>query len=52
MFLETDGSLAWRYSGPLISSPLHVMNNCHDKIPIFYNGQIQFVGSLASGTIF
>ena len=43
MFLETDGSLAWLYSCPLLSSPLHVKNNCYDKIPIIYKRQIQFV---------
>ena len=50
MFLETDGSLAWLYSCPLISSPLHVMSNCYDKIPIFYKGQIQFVEPITRQT--
>ena len=50
MFLETDGSLAWLYSCPLISSPLHVMNNCYDKIPIFYKGQFQFVDPITRQT--
>ena len=43
MFLETDGSLAWLYHCPLFHSPLHTMNQCYDRIPILYEGQIQFV---------
>ena len=43
MFLETDGSLAWLYSCPQVRSPLHTLNQCYDKIPILYKGQIQFV---------
>ena len=43
MFLETDGSLAWLYHCPLVHSPLHSMNQCYDRIPILYEGQIQFV---------
>ena len=43
MFLETDGSLAWLYYCPLVHSPLHTMNQCYDRIPILYEGQIQFV---------
>ena len=50
MFLETDGSLAWLYSCPLISLPLHVMSNCYDKIPIFCEGQIQFVDPITRQT--
>ena len=42
MFLETDGSLAWLYHCPLVHSPLHTMNQCYDRIPILYEGQIQF----------
>ena len=43
MFLETDGSLAWLYHCPLVHSPLHTMNQCYDRIPILYEGQIQLV---------
>ena len=43
MFLETDGSLAWLYHGPLVHSPLHTMNQCYNPIPRLYEGQIQFV---------
>ena len=43
MFLETDGSLAWLSHCPLVHSPLHTMNQCYDRIPILYEGQIHFV---------
>ena len=43
MFLETDGSVAWLYRCPKVHSPLHTINQCFDKIPILYRGQIQFV---------
>ena len=43
MFLETDGSVAWLYHCPKVHSPLHTMNQCYDKLPIPYRGQIQFV---------
>ena len=46
MFLETDGSVAWLYQCPKVHSPLHTMNQCYDKIPILYRGQIQFADSL------
>ena len=42
-FLETDGSAGWLYHCPKVYSPLHTMNQCYDKIPILYRGQIQFV---------
>ena len=38
-----DGSLAWIYHCPLMRSPPHVMNQCYDKIPIFYKNAIFFV---------
>ena len=43
MFLETDGSLAWLYHCPLVHSTLHTMNQCYYRIPILYEGQVQFV---------
>ena len=43
MFLETDGSLAWLYHRPQIHLPLHTMNQCYDRIPTLYGGQIQIV---------
>ena len=50
MFLETDGSLAWLYPCPLVHSPLHTMNQCYDRIPILYEGQIQFVDPITRQT--
>ena len=43
MFLETDGSLAWLYRCPMVHSPLHTMNQCCDRIPKLYKGEIRFV---------
>ena len=43
MFLESDGRLAWLYQCPLVHSPLHIMNQCYDRIPILYENQTQFV---------
>ena len=50
MFLETDGSVAWLYHCPKVHSPLHTMNQCYDKIPILYRGQIQFVDLITRQT--
>ena len=50
MFLETDGSLAWLYHCPLVHSPLHTMNQCYDRIPILYEGQIQFFDAITRQT--
>ena len=51
MFLETKGSLAWLYFCPQIGSPLHTLNQCYDKIPILYKGQIQFVDPITRQTL-
>ena len=50
MFLETDGSLAWLYHCPLVYSPFQTMNQCYDRIPILYEGQIQFVDPITRQT--
>ena len=50
MFLSTDGSLAWLYHCPLMRSPPHVMNQCYDKIPIFYKNAIFFVDPITRQT--
>ena len=50
MFLETDGSVAWLYHCPKVHSPLHTMNQCYDKILIFYRGQIQLVDPITRQT--
>ena len=51
MFLETDGSLAWLYSCPQVRSLLHTLNQCYDKIPIFYKGQKQFLDPITRQTL-
>ena len=50
IFLETDGSLAWLYHCQPVHSPLHTMNQCYDRIPIHYKGQIQFVDPITRQT--
>ena len=50
MFLETDGSLDWLYHCPLVHSPLHTINQCYDRIPTLYEGQIQFVDPITRQT--
>ena len=47
---ETDGSLAWLYHCPLVHSPLHTMNQCYNRIPILYEGQIHFVDPITRQT--
>ena len=50
IFLETDGSLALLYHYPLVHSTLHTMNQCYDRIPILYEGQIQFFDPITRQT--
>ena len=50
MFVETDGSVAWLYHCPNIHSPHQTMNQCYDKIPILYRGEIQFVDPITQQT--
>ena len=50
VFLETDDSRYWLYHCPLVHSPLHTMNQCYDRIPILYQGQIQFVDPITRQT--
>ena len=50
MFLKTDGSLVWLHPGPLVRSPFHTMNQCYDRIPTLYEGQIQFVDPIKRQT--
>ena len=50
MFLESDGNLAWLSHCQLGHSPLQTMNQCNDRIPIVYEGQIQFVDPTARQT--
>ena len=50
VFLETVGSLAWLYHCLLVHSPLQTMNQCYDRIPILYEGQIHFVDPITRQT--
>ena len=50
MLLSTDGSLAWFYHCPLMRSLPHVMNQCCDKIPIFYKNAIFSVDPITRQT--
>ena len=43
MFLDTDGSVAWLYHCPKISSPLKVPDKCYDRIPILFERTTKFV---------
>ena len=43
MFLEAD-------SGSPLHSPLYTMSQCFDRIPLLYQGQIQFVDTLTRQT--
>ena len=50
VFLSADGSLSWLYHCPLMRSPPHLINQCYDKIPIFYKNAILFVDSITRQT--
>ena len=50
MFLGTDGSLAWLYHCAMVHSPLHTMNQCYDRTPVIYDGEIRFVGPITRET--
>ena len=50
MFLSTDGNIAWLYHCPLMRSSPHVMNQCYDKIHIFYKNAIFFVDPITRQT--
>ena len=50
MFRSTVGSLPWFYHCPLMRSPPHVMNQCYDKIAIFYKNAFSFVDPITRQT--
>ena len=50
MLLSTDGNLTGLYHCPLMRSPPHVMNQCYDKIPIFYKNDIFFLHTITRQT--
>ena len=37
MFLDTEGSIAWLYHRPKMLSPLRVLDNFYDQIPILFD---------------
>ena len=43
MFLDTDGSIGWLYHCPKRNSPLKVLDQCFDRIPIHYDDRTMFV---------
>ena len=49
-FLETDGNLGWLYHCPMVHSLLHTMNQCLDRKPILYEGEIRFVDPVTQHT--
>ena len=42
-FLDNDGSVAWLYPCPIILSPLGVLDECSDRIPILFERTIKIV---------
>ena len=49
-FLETDGGLAWFHHCPKVHSPLYTTNQCYDRLPFLYQGQIEFVVTITRQT--
>ena len=43
MFLETNGNVAWLYHCLKFYSPLQLMDECYNRIPIMYKENIRFV---------
>ena len=41
MFLETNGNVAWLYHCPNFYSPLQLIDECHNRIPIMYKENVQ-----------
>ena len=50
IFVSIDGSHAWLYYCPQMRSPPHVINQCYDKIIIFYKNAIFFVDPITRQT--
>ena len=50
MFLDTDGSIGWLYHCPKRNSPLQVLEQCYDRIPIHYDGRTMFVDPITRQT--
>ena len=50
IFFDTDGSLGWLYQCPKRNSPLKVLAQCYDRIPIHYNDRTMFVDPITGQT--
>ena len=50
MLLETNGNVAWLYHCPKFHSPLQLMDECFNRIPIMYKENIRFVDSITRQT--
>ena len=50
MLFDTDGSVAWLYYCPKNRSTLRVMENCNDKIPMFYENRVYFIDAITRQT--
>ena len=50
MFLETNGNVAWLYHCPKFYSPLQLMDECYNRIPIMYKENIRFVDPITRQT--
>ena len=46
MFLDTDGSIGWLYHCPKRNSPLRVLDQCFDRIPIHYDDRTTFANEV------
>ena len=50
MFLETNGNVAWLYHCPKFYSPLQLMDECYNRIPIMYKENVRFVDPITRQT--
>ena len=50
MFLDTDGSIGWLYHCPKRNSPLKVLDQCFDRIPIQYDDRTMLVDPITRQT--
>ena len=50
MFLETNGNVAWLYHCPKFYSPLQLIDECYNRIPIMYKENVRFVDPITRQT--
>ena len=50
MFLDNDGSVTWLYRCPKFLSPLRVLDNCYDRIPILFERTTKLVDPVTRQT--